>query len=305
MRFAGETYEQIVNGFSWDLPPSFNIATACCDGWATAEPGRVALRRWVAGAATVDTSYGELQGLSRRLAAGLAELGATAGDRVAIILPQSLDTVVAHLAIYRLGLIAVPLARLFQPEALEFRLGRAGVSIVITDGDGAAKIRAIRDRLPLLRHVLVAGGPAGAGETALTSVMAGAAAPVADASTTPETPALIIFTSGTTGQPKGALHGHRVVIGHLPGLMTHHDFLPQPGDLAWTPADWAWAGGLLNILLPCLMLGVPVVYGGLDRFDAEQAFRAESKLKISVKTRCKYSLASPENLATIRRLVYP
>ena len=73
--------------------------------------------------------------------------------------------------------------------------------------------------------------------------------------TGPDDPAMMIFTSGTTGPPKGALHGHRVLLGHLPGVQTHHEFLPQPGDLLWTPADWAWAGGLLNILLPGLHFG--------------------------------------------------
>ena len=277
MRFAGDTFDAIVRDFSWDLPELYNIGVACCDDWAAREPGRVALRRWRDDGPMAETTYGELAVLSDRLANGLALLGASAGDRVAIVLPQRLETVAAHLAIYKSAMIAVPLARLFQPEALEYRLARAGVSIVVTDADGAAKIRSIRDRLPELRHVVVIGDRANAAETAFDDLVASTSAGFTAAVTTPDTPALIIFTSGTTGPPKGALHGHRVVIGHLPGLMTHHEFMPQPGDMAWTPADWAWAGGLLNILLPCLMLGVPVVYGGLDRFDPEKAFRLMSE----------------------------
>jgi acetyl-CoA synthetase len=95
-----------------------------------------------------------------------------------------------------------------------------------------------------------------------------------------EDPALMIFTSGTTGPPKGALHVHRVLIGHIPGVQTHHEFLPQPGDRLWTPADWAWAGGLLNVLLPGLLLGVPVVSSPAQKFDPELAFRIIAEMDV-------------------------
>ena len=100
------------------------------------------------------------------------------------------------------------------------------------------------------------------------------------ADTTPDDPAMMIFTSGTTGPPKGALHGHRVLLGHLPGFQLHHDFLPRPGDLMWTPADWAWAGGLLNALLPSLYFGVPVVFGRFDKFDPEGALLLMEKMRV-------------------------
>src|SRR5690606_7561935 len=93
-------------------------------------------------------------------------------------------------------------------------------------------------------------------------------------------PALMIFTSGTTGPPKGALHGHRVLLGHLPGVQMPHEFLPQQGDRLWTPADWAWAGGLLNVLLPGLHLGVPVVSSRFERFEPEAAFTLMEKMKV-------------------------
>ena len=82
----------------------------------------------------------------------------------------------------------------------------------------------------------------------------------------------MVYTSGTTGQPKGALHAHRVLLGHMPGIELPHDFFPQPGDRFWTPADWAWAGGLLDCLLPSLYCGVPVVARRFDKFDPEEAF---------------------------------
>jgi acetyl-CoA synthetase len=299
MRFSGDSYEQIVRDFDWEIPARFNIAVACADDWAVREPGRVALRRWREGGPETVTTYGDLTALSSRFAHGLRGLGAETGDRVAIVLPQSLETVVAHLAIYRAGMIAVPLARLFQADALEFRLRRAGVAIVVTDRPGADKIASIRERLPDLRHVIVVDGAAGNDETPYESVLDDRDVPFPAADTGPDTPALIIFTSGTTGPPKGALHGHRVVPGHLPGLKTHHEFMPLPDDVAWTPADWAWAGGLLNILLPCLMMGVPVVYGGLDRFDPEKALRLMSEAGV------RNAFIPPTALRLMRTVVAP
>ena len=90
----------------------------------------------------------------------------------------------------------------------------------------------------------------------------------------------MVYTSGTTGPPKGALHAHRVLLGHLPGIEVPHEFLPQPGDRFWTPADWAWAGGLLNVLLPGLHYGVPVVAARHEKFDPEEAFAVMAKLGV-------------------------
>jgi acetyl-CoA synthetase len=84
-------------------------------------------------------------------------------------------------------------------------------------------------------------------------------------------PALIIYTSGTTGPPKGALKAHRTLIGNVPGFVHSHDFFPRAGDLFWSPADWAWTGGLMDALLPSLMFGVPIL-GYRGRFDAERAY---------------------------------
>lgn len=275
-----DTLEAITADFAWQIPGDFNIGTACCDDWAKAEPERIALRQWRDGESPAETSYGALKESSDRLSNALRTLGAEAGARIGIVLPQSVETVFAHLAIYKSGMIAVPLARLFAADALEYRLRRAGVSILITNRDGARKLRAIRDRLPELKTVLST-DPGEADCVDLANAMRAASPEFQPARTTPETPALIIFTSGTTGQPKGALHGHRVLLGHIPGVQLHHEFLPQPGDMAWTPADWAWAGGLLNILLPCLYLGVPVVYGGLERFDPERAFQLMAEMDVA------------------------
>ncbi len=84
-------------------------------------------------------------------------------------------------------------------------------------------------------------------------------------------PAVLIYTSGTTGPPKGALIPHRALIGNLPGFVASQNWFPQPGDVFWSPADWAWTGGLMDALLPSLYFGVPIV-GYQGRFAPEKAF---------------------------------
>src|SRR5690606_23765031 len=144
---------------------------------------------------------------------------------------------------------------------------------------GCAKLAAIRSQLPLLETVISIDG-ADAGALDFHKLVTDHSPHFQAVETGPDDPALMIFTSGTTGPPKGALHGHRVLIGHLPGVQMPHEFLPQPGDLFWTPADWAWAGGLLNALLPALYLGVPVVSGRFARFDPETALAMMERLKV-------------------------
>ncbi|MFN7104752.1 MAG: AMP-binding protein, partial [Pseudorhizobium sp.] len=203
------------------------------------------------------------------------------GDRIAILLPQGFETVTTHVAIYKMGGIALPLALLFGEEALEYRLKAAAASAIVTNAFGLSRLRAILPALPDLRHVIVTGeDPASSELLGFDELIDRHPGPFPVVATLPDDPALMIFTSGTTGPPKAALHGHRVLAGHIPGFQMGHDLAPQPGDRIWTPADWAWAGGLLNVLLPALLLGIPVVSSPPQKFDAEMAFRILSEMKV-------------------------
>ena len=271
-------YETLLRTFQWRIPERFNIAAACCDVWAARAPDRPAIID-ATGGGHVITTFGQLRDRADRLAHALVARGVKRGDRVAVLLPQSADVVVSHFAAYKLGAIALPLAALFGVDALEYRLSDSSSRVIITDAAGAQKIASIRHALPDLEFVI---STQGAHEDALDfeKLIADAPAGFPTLDTSREDPALMIYTSGTTGLAKGALHAHRVLPGHLPGVQWPHDFFPQPGDLMWTPADWAWAGGLLNILLPSLFFGVPVVALRAQRFDAEQAFALIERLHI-------------------------
>jgi acetyl-CoA synthetase len=205
---------------------------------------------------------------------------------------------IAHVAIYKLGAVALPLAALFGIDAISYRLGDAGVKALVTNAAGLQKLAETGADLPALQVVISTDGPDGAAE-GLDRILEAASPEFTGIDTAADDPAMMIYTSGTTGQPKGALHAHRVLLGHLPGVQMPHEFLPQAGDLFWTPADWAWAGGLLNILLPGLYFGVPVVARKFDKFDPEEAFRLMADLKV------RNSFVPPTALRMLRTIANP
>jgi acetyl-CoA synthetase len=262
------SYADLIERFRWRIPDRFNIGTACADDPAAVDPDAPAIIDW-SGETAQTLTYGELSERSSRLAAALAESGIARGDRVAILLPQSFETAIAHLAIYKLGAIAVPLAMQFGPDAIAYRLNLSGARALFLEPSGLAKMAGSLDGFTALKLVISTGGDPDTVD--FSSMIAGPAPDFVSADTGPDDPALMIFTSGTTGHPKGALHGHRVLIGHLPGFQTHHEFAPQPGDRLWTPADWAWAGGLLNVLLPGLYFRIPVIAARAPRFTPQWA----------------------------------
>lgn len=265
---AGDTYEAVRDAFRWRIPERVNIAVDACDRWADGS-GRLAMLHLRADGTTDRISFDQLRAKTNRLANTLRAHGVTRGDRVGVLLPQVPEAAFAHLAICKLGAIAVPLFQLFGDQALAFRLADCGATALVTDGTGVAKIAGIRNALPVLRTVLSTDG----GDALdLAAEMARARDVFTPVDTAADDPALIIYTSGTTGQPKGALHAHRVLLGHLPGVELPQGRFPQPGDLFWTPADWAWIGGLLDVLLPSLHHGVPVLAHRMAKFDPEYAF---------------------------------
>jgi acetyl-CoA synthetase len=180
---------------------------------------------------------------------------------------------IVHLAAFRSGLISVPLFSLFGEDALQFRLSNSGAKAVVTDEAGLEKLSAIRDKLPDLASIYVTSGGDRANAKSFWRALGAASDQFATVETTADDPAIIIYTSGTTGNPKGALHAHRVLLGHLPNVEMVHDFLPKPGDVMWTPADWAWIGGLFDALFPALYHGVPVVGYRAKKFDSHAAMQ--------------------------------
>ena len=271
-------YETLYRDFRWDIPPRFNLATLCCDRHADGT-GRLALIYVDEDGVATRTSFDEVADFSRRFANVLKADGLVRGDRVAVFLSQSLELPIAHLAAFRAGLVSIPLFALFGEDALEFRLANSGAKAIVTDAGGYEKLAKIRDRLPDLQAIYVIADTAPAGTKSFWPQLKAASADFATVDTSADDPALIIYTSGTTGNPKGALHAHRVVLGHLPNVEMCHDFLPRPGDLMWTPADWAWIGGLINALFAAWYHAVPIVGHRARKFEPQAAMADDGRLR--------------------------
>lgn len=249
------TYESARANFAWAIPDKVNLGAAILDDPAERNPNAVAL---IDGLSGQTQSFAKLAQEASRLTGALLALGARKGERVAVIAPQGPRTIVVQAAIFRAGLISVPLSERYGRDALAHRLGDSGARFAFVSAAGIGQVGPLLDDLPDLEHVIALDGPC---ERAVSFdvLMADMGVPARAADTLANDPCLMIYTSGTTGPAKGALHGHRVLAGHMPGFMFSHGGHVGEGDVFYTPADWAWAGGLLNLLFPALSLGLPVV----------------------------------------------
>ena len=251
------------------IPEYFNIAEACLISHAREWPDAIAIMDF-SGTARIWT-YGEMAEAAEKLAGLWQDQGVQKGDRVAILLPQCAETMIAHFAAHLIGAVSLPLFVLFGPDALQYRLADSGAKIVVTDRVQYPKIFEIRQSLPELEQVFLCDGE-DAEALSLWRSLEASHAPLRGVKTLAEDPAMMIYTSGTTGSPKGVLHAHRFLLGHLPCLELSFADFPNSADVGWTPADWAWIGGLMDMAVPCFYYRVPLVAKRFDRFTAEAAF---------------------------------
>ena len=276
-----DQYRRLYDQFRWHVPEYFNIGQVCCDRWASGN--RVAIRFEDEQGKPQVLTYRELQRQASRLANALRALGVQAGDRVAIVLPQRPETAIAHLAIHRLGAIAMPMSILFGPLALMYRYQDSEAVAAIIDAGYLVNTRSARP--DSLKHVVVVGNtqsvePMQPGEFEWRRLIGRAADQCVAHPTRAVDPAVLVYTSGTTGPPKGALMPHRALIGNLTGFVASQNWFPQDGDVFWSPADWAWTGGLMDALLPTLYFGKSIVgYNG--RFGPEKAYELLEKYQVT------------------------
>lgn len=266
-----DSYEKVYSSFSWNIPAYYNIGVDICDKHAH-QRYRLALVYENEKGKIEKYTFWELKRFSNQFANALKASGLTAGDRVAILLPQCPETAIAHIATYKIGAIAIPLFTLFGTDALEYRLNNSEARCVITDTANLDKLFKIRDKLPGLDNIFVVRGGKNENIIGFWEAIRKGSTHFNPVKTRRDDPALIIYTSGTTGPPKGALHAHRTLLGHLPGVEFPHNFFPREDDFFWTPADWAWIGGLIDVLFPSWHHGIPVLAYRARKFDPEFAF---------------------------------
>lgn len=276
---VADTYEEAYNAFQWNIPAYINMGVDICDRWAS-DKSRLALVYQDPQGNEHKFTFHDLKKLSNKLCNGLQACGLKRGDRIGVFLPQSPETVITHISAYKLGAIAIPLFTLFGTDALSYRLENSEATAIVTDFQNLSKILEIRDELPNLKLVIIVDSEAPPNVLSFKELVEKGSENFTPVKTKAEDPALIIYTSGTTGNPKGTLHAHRTLLGHLPGVEFPHNFFPQKNDFFWTPADWAWIGGLIDVLLPSLYHGIPVLAHRSSKFDPEEAFHLIAKYNI-------------------------
>jgi len=273
---AQTDFDAVCRQFEWNIPTQFNIAHAVCDKHID-RSDQVALFYENEQGQTSQFSFGQLTTLSNQFANALAAKGVGRGDRVAIILPQRPETAIAHLAAYKLGAIALPLSVLFGPDALRYRLQDSCSKVVIADAARQEVLQDLRNELPELETIINCDATDKPG---FWDLIENANDEFSVVETNADDAALLIYTSGTTGPPKGAVVSHRCLLGNLPGFELSHNFFPHKDDLFWTPADWAWTGGLIDALLPSWYYGVPVLGYEGGKFNPEKACQLMEKYKV-------------------------
>jgi acetyl-CoA synthetase len=283
-----------INAWRWRVPERFNIANACVVRWTKHVPASyaIALKFLAASGKTSVFKYSDLLSDSHKFLGVLDKRCIEKSDRVAIYLPQRYETALALLATFMRGAVAVPLTVLFGADALAYRLTNAACKAIVCDAASLANVLAVRDQCPDLRDIFVCDSheldrlPAGV--RSFEDELANATPIEHCEDTLADDPALIIYTSGTTGPPKGALIPHRAMFGNMSGFLYSHNLRPDPSlsledvepFVFWSPADWAWTGGLWDALLPTLFLGQTIV-AAPGRFDPIRAFELMEAHKVT------------------------
>ena len=274
-----DNYAALHGEFTWNVPGQFNLAEVCLHRWARDTPGAVAIIQDAGNDKPVAFTYAALQRDARRLSNALGSLGVTRGDRVAVIMPQRPQTAVALMAVFQMGAIAVPLSTLFGAEALQSRLNDSGAKVAIVDEGSADVIEALREACPALARVMGTGQADSRGDVSWSGSLAAAHPEFEPTITRADDPALLIYTSGTTGPAKGAVIPHRALIGNLSGFVASQNWFEGEGPF-WSPADWAWTGGLWDALLPTLYFGRTIV-ASRARFDADAALKLMERHQVT------------------------
>ena len=292
---VGDSYEDICRKFDWQIPEYFNIADAVCDRWAD-DTTRIAMTHENLDGSVKNFTFAEIKRYSNQFANLLNSLGLEQGDRALVLLTQSPECAISHVACFKSGIVSCLASVLFGPDAIQHRLTSTNAKVCITNKANLSKVQNIRGACPSLEHIVVVDDDSPSHALSLWRSIADQNDTFDNVKTLSEDTAWISFTSGTTGQPKGVLMPHRILLGNKPLFEYYYDYGPREGDTLWSPADWAWIAGLINILLVGWYSGCRVVSTDMEGFNAEAAFRILGQHDITV------SLLTPTVLKLMRQI---
>ena len=266
-----ESHQQLREWFEWEIPERFNMAEYVCDRWVN-DRERVAFFAGADAGERRTLTFRNVEREANRLANYLSAAGVSRGERVGICLGQCPEAAISHIAVWKLGAVSVPLSTQFGNDALSYRLADCSATACIVGESTIETLRSVRDELGALKALLtVETGPNSIGTD--WSAIEEQSSQFETVDTEAESDAIIIYTSGTTGEPKGVLHAHRFLLGHLPSFA--ENFIESgtaEGSVFWTPVEWSWIGSLFSVVMPTLYYGQPVVAYNAERFDPETAF---------------------------------
>lgn len=293
----GTSYDEVYGNFQWNIPDQYNIADDVCDRWAD-DPGRVALVYEAADKSLRSFTFADVRRYANQLANTLKSWGLERGDRVTLLLAQDPECAIAHVACWKAGMVSGPCSVLFGGDAIAYRLNDSGARVLITDSANYPKVRDIRAECPQLERVLVVDDEPDGSEN-FWKAIEGADDTFTNVVTAAEDIAWISYTSGTTGMPKGSVQPHRMMLGHMPSLEFIYDFFPQDADALWSPADWAWMAGLMDVLMPGWFHGCKVVATAMKGFEPEEAYRILEQHEVTL------ALLTPTMLKLMRQVPEP
>ncbi len=267
-----EDYRRLRREFRWERPEYFNFGRDVVDALARSSPDKTAIV-WLGPSGSRDVTWREIAERSSRLAAALRELGLAPGERVLIVLPRVVEWWEAMLGVLKAGLVAIPGTPLLTAHDIAYRVRAAEIAAVVTDADGAAKIAHAAEELPTLRHRVVIDGKPPADWHAYEALIERSGPSAEPVCTHGDDPALIFFTSGTTGMPKMVLHTHASYgLGHV---VTGRMWLDlRPGDLHWNLSDTGWAKAAWSSLFGPWLAGATLfVHHQPGKFDPAEVLR--------------------------------
>ena len=293
----GATYDEICSNFKWEIPEFYNIADDVCDRWAQDE-SRIALVYEDENKKIHNYTFSDIRRYANQLANKFQEWGLKQGDRVSLVLAQDPECAIAHVACWKAGMVSGPCSVLFAGDAIAYRINDSGAKVLITDMANVQKVVDVKQECPTLKQIVVIDGQV-PGTANFWEVIEDSSDEFTNVKTKAEDLAWISYTSGTTGLPKGSMQPHRMMLGHMPSLEFIYDFFPQPKDALWSPADWAWMAGLMDVIFPGWFHGCKVVATAMKGFEPEEAYRVLSEHDVTL------ALLTPTMLKMMRQVPKP